>query len=343
MTRRHRLAGSLRGLALALIAAALPAGTAAAGALRVCTTTPDLASLVRSVGGEEVEVTAFVRGGQDPHFVEARPSFIRELSRADLFVQVGLQLEAGWTPTLLRSARNPRVQVGAPANLDASTVVPRLGVPTGVIDRSMGDVHAGGNPHYLSDPVDGIRVARAIRDRLSALRPESADAFAERTRAFEADIARRLVGEALVSRHGAEAVVDALLEERLDALRGDEPAGGWLGVMQPLAGRAVVADHDLWPYFSRRFGIPVVGFLEPLPGITPTTKHLAELAELMKQRGVRAILAASYFNPRYAEKLAAATGARVVPMANQVEAREGVDDYAQMVDWNVRKLADVLR
>lgn len=327
-------------LLLALLAAA--PSTVLAGPLRVAATTPDLASLVERVGGDEVALTSFVRGGQDPHFIEARPSFIRDLSRADLFVHVGLQLESGWAPTLLRNARNPRIQPGAEGNLDASAVVPRLGVPSGVVDRSMGDVHAGGNPHYLTDPVNGMRVARAVRDRLAALRPEAAAGFAERTRVFEEELARRLVGTEAVSRHGAPALVSALLEDRLEGLLGEAPAGGWLGVMHPHRGRPVVADHDLWPYFAKRFGIEVIAFLEPLPGITPTTRHLSEVAEQIRQRGVRAILSASYFHPRYAEKLAAATGARVVPMANQVGARPGVDDYLQMLDWNVRKLADAL-
>lgn len=339
----RRLRRAARGPALLLASLLALAGPAAAGPLRVCATTPDLGSLAERVGGDEVDVTTFVRGGQDPHFIDPRPSFIRALSRADLFLHVGLQLEIGWAPTLLRSARNPDIRPGARDNLDASSVIPRLAVPVGIVDRSMGDVHAGGNPHYLLDPVDGMRVARAIRDRLTALRPESGERFAQRTRAFETDLARRLVGDEAISRHGAEEVVAALLEDRLDALLGDEAPGGWLGVMRPLRGQGVVADHDLWPYFAQRFGIEVVGFLEPLPGITPTTRHLAELAEQMKQQQVRAILAASYFNPQYAEKLAAATGARVVPMANQVGARKGVDDYAQMVDWNVRHLSDALR
>jgi ABC-type Zn uptake system ZnuABC Zn-binding protein ZnuA len=317
---------------------------ARAGALRVAATTPDLASIARSVGGDEVEVTSFVRGGQDPHFVEPRPSFIRELSRADLFLHVGLQLEMGWVPPLLRSARNSRVQPGAQGNLDASRVIPLLGVAQGEVDRSMGDVHAVGNPHYLVDPVNGIRVAHAIRDRLVSLRPEAAGGFRERCAAFERLLLEGLVGKAFMESHGAEAVAAAVLDgdAALAALPGAAP-GGWLGRMRPYAGSQVVADHDLWPYFSKRFGIEVVAFLEPLPGITPTTRHLAEVAALMEERGIRVVLSASYFHPRYAEKLTAAVGGRVVPMANQVGAREGVDDYRAMIDWNVEKLADALR
>jgi ABC-type Zn uptake system ZnuABC Zn-binding protein ZnuA len=310
--------------------------------LRVAATTPDLASLIESVGGDEVEVTTFVRGGQDPHFVEARPSFIRVLSRADLFVRVGLQLEAGWVPALIRSARNTRIRSGAPGNLDASSVVPRLGVLSGEIDRSMGDVHGQGNPHYLVDPMNGIRVARAIRDRLVALRAERARRFRANTAAFEQALMNRLVGEAFITAYGAPVVVEAMLSGELPEGADEAMLAGWLGAMSPHRGQAVIADHDLWPYFARRFGIQVAAFLEPLPGITPTTKHLAEVTELMRAQEIRVILSASYFHPRYAKKVAKATGARVVEMANQVGAREGVDDYLEMVDWNVRHVADAL-
>lgn len=318
------------------------AETSRAEPLRVATTTPDLASLVESVGGDEIEVTSFVRGGQDPHFVEARPSFIRVLSRSDLFVRVGLRLEAGWVPALVRRARNPRIQPGAPADLDASTVIPLLGVISGAVDRSMGDVHAGGNPHYLVDPVNGIRVARAIRDRLGALRAERAQEFRANTAAFEEALLTRLVGEAWVSEYGAPVIAEAMLVGGLPEGADDSKLGGWLRVMQPHRHQAVVADHDLWPYFAKRFGIVVVGFLEPLPGITPTTKHLAEIVQLMKAREIRLILSASYFHPRYARKVAEATGGRVVDMANQVGGREGVDDYLDMIDWNVKQVANAL-
>jgi ABC-type Zn uptake system ZnuABC Zn-binding protein ZnuA len=310
--------------------------------IRVAATTPDLASLVESVGGDAVEVTAFVRGGQDPHFVEARPSFIRVLSRSELFVRVGLQLEAGWVPALVRSARNGRILPGASGDLDASTVIPRLGLIGGVVDRSMGDVHAQGNPHYLVDPINGIRVVRAIRDRLVELRVELAESFRANTVAFEKALLSRLVGEEWVADYGVPDLAEAMLAGGRPDGADESRLGGWLGAMRPHRGRAVVADHDLWPYFAERFGIEVAAFLEPLPGITPTTKHLAEVARLMKVQEIRVILSASYFHPRYARKVAKATGARVVEMANQVGARDGVDDYLEMIDWNVRQVANAL-
>lgn len=339
----------MRRAAAVLILAAtslLVAGPAGARPLRVVATLPDLASLVRAVGGEAVEVDALVRGGEDPHFVEAKPSFIRLLNRADLFVYNGLDLEIGWVPPLLARARNSDILPGGPGDFDASAGIEPLQVPTGRVDRSMGDVHPRGNPHYLLDPVNGLRVARGLRDRLSALRPEEAEGFAARAAEFERRLLVGLVGEALVERLGAERLADAAVEERLDELVRAEAAqdevGGWLGALRPHAGRRVVADHDLWPYFERRFDVRAVGFLEPFPGIAPTTRHLAELAERMRRHDVRVILSAAYFHPRYAQKVAEATGAEVVTMANQVGARDEGDDYLTTTDWNVRRLADAL-
>jgi ABC-type Zn uptake system ZnuABC Zn-binding protein ZnuA len=206
----------------------------------------------------------------------------------------------------------------------------------------MGDVHASGNPHYLLDPVNGLRVAREIRDRLTELRPEAAEGFQQRTTAFEQRLLARLVGEQIVARHGAEVVATAVLADRLPAGVDEAALGGWLGAMRPHRGKAVIADHDLWPYFARRFGFEVAGFLEPLPGITPTTKHLGEITTLMKQRGIRAILSAAYFSPLYADKVADATGAQVLEMANQVGARKGVDDYLEMIERDVALVAGAL-
>jgi ABC-type Zn uptake system ZnuABC Zn-binding protein ZnuA len=317
-------------------------GVAGAEPLRVATTTPDLASIAESIGGEDVQVTSLAIGGQDPHFIEPRPSFIRVLSRTDLFVTMGLQLELGWVPPLLRNSRNSRIQPGGAGALDASAVVPLVGVMTGVVDRSMGDVHPMGNPHYLLDPVNGIRVAREIRDKLADLRPERADAFRERCTSFEARVVEKLVGAEAVKRHGSEALAAAALEDRVGEIVPPSELGGWMASLQPDAGKSAAADHNLWPYFAKRFGFEVVAFLEPYPGIAPTTRHLGDVADQMKRDGIRVIMSAAYFHPRSARKVAEATGATIVEMADQVGSREGVDDYVAMIDWNVSKLADAL-
>jgi len=321
---------------LAVLAVARPA----AADLHVVTTTTDLASLVTVVGGKAVDVLALVKGPQDPHFIEPRPSFIRKLHDADLFVLVGLDLEIGWAPVLLQSARNAAVQPGSRGYLDASVAVSPLEVPTGKADRSMGDLHAYGNPHYLTDPVNGVRVARLLRDRLATLDPAKEAEFAANERAFEDTIAQRLVGEALATELGSEQVIALADEGRLQAeleKRGRTDAlGGWLGAVRPHQGARALQEHRLWPYFARRFGLVLVGELEPLPGIPPTTRHLTEVVERARAEPVAGILSVSYFDPRHARWVSEKAGIPVIPMAHQPGAREGTDDYVATIDFNVR-------
>ena len=331
----------LRSWAPLLVAAFLAAPAGAAEKLRVVVTIPDLGSLAESVGGEDVEVVALVKGPQDPHFLEPRPSFIRVLHDADLLVVVGMELEVGWVPPLLSSARNPKIQPGAPGYVDASTAIVPMEVPQGAINRSMGDVHPYGNPHYLTDPVNGLRVAALLRDRFAEQRPERAEAFRDRYRRFAGELAVRLVGAEAAAGHDPEEIVRAAEEGRLDALLG-VPPGGWLGSVHAASGRDTVEDHKLWEYFARRFGLRPVATLEPLPGIAPTTSHLAEVVETMKQDHVGLILSSVYFDPRHASWVAERTGARVVALAHQVGAREGTPDYLSTIDYNVRALEAAL-
>jgi len=333
---------ALRRFALSLaLAGAASAGASAAEPLRVVATLPDLGSLARTVGGEQVEVTVLVKGPQDAHFLEPRPSFIRALHEADLFVLNGMDLEVGWVPPLLQSARNPKILPGAAGYVDASSAVMPLEVPQGRVDRSMGDVHPYGNPHYLTDPVNGLRVAALLRDRFAERRPEAAGALAERYARFAAELAARLVGPEAAASRDPEELVRSVEEGRSSALPGGEP-GGWLGTLRAARGRSAVEDHKLWEYFARRFGLLPVATLEPLPGIAPTTKHLTTVVEIMKQRGVGLILSSVYFDPRHANWVAERTGARVVPLAHQVGARDGAADYLATVDYNVRALAEAL-
>jgi len=314
--------------------------------LSVCATVPELGSLVREVGGEHVTVTVFAKGTEDPHFVEAKPSFIKALSRCDLYVQIGLDLEIGWVSVLLQNARNEQVLPGTRGYLDASTAIVPLDIPTTLVDRSMGDVHPLGNPHYLLDPLNGVRVAALIRDKLSELQPGSKPYFNGHYEAFRQQLGAALVGEMLAQKY--DVVKLALLFEhgRLDAFlrsQGEETLlGGWLGMMRPYYGTQVVDDHNIWPYFARRFGITIIGHLEPKPGIPPTTAHLNDLVHQMKTEGVKAVLAASYYDPRYAGFVSTNTSAKVAYMANQAGARPGTEDYLQMVDYNVQQLAGAL-
>ncbi|MGH8065863.1 MAG: metal ABC transporter substrate-binding protein [Candidatus Entotheonellia bacterium] len=315
--------------------------------LRVAATVPDLGSLVREIGGDEVAVTVFAKGTEDPHFVEAKPSFIKTLSGADLFVEMGMELELGWAPVLQQNARNGNVLPGGRGFLDASTVITPLEVPSGPVDRSLGDVHPAGNPHYLLDPINGLRVARLIRDKLIELRPERQKSFDGRYADFRQRLGAALVGDALAKRYDVEKL--ALLFEAgkvgefLKSQGEESLLGGWFGLMMPYRGAKVVVDHNMWPYFARRFGISVIGFLEPKPGLPPTTKHLNELIESMRAQGVKVILANPYFDPRFAQFVAERTGAQVVSIAHMVGARAGTNDYISMIDYDVRQLAGALR
>ncbi len=310
--------------------------------LRVCATTPDLGSLVQEIGGERVSLTVFAKGTEDPHFLEAKPSFIKALSSADLFVQTGLGLESGWAPAILQNARNSKVLPGAKAFVDASSVISPMEVPQGSVDRSMGDVHPAGNPHYMLDPLNALKVARLIRDRLGELRPEDRPSFNEGYSSFRRKLASAMVGELLAEKYDFEKLAILLEHGRLYAFlqgEGQEALlGGWLGAMTHHFGIKAVADHNLWPYFARRFGIQMVGFMEPKPGISPTTKHLASLIGIMKEQGVRVILTSPYHNPRHASFLAERTGAKIARMAHQVGAVEGTDNYLSMIDYNIRQI-----
>jgi ABC-type Zn uptake system ZnuABC Zn-binding protein ZnuA len=349
LTRCYRTHAMLL-LSLLVAALELPAENVLAQGearpLRVAVTLPDLGSLVREVGGDQVAVTVFAKGTEDPHFVEAKPSFIKTLSEADLFIEGGMEGEMGWVPPLLQNARNAKVLPGARGFLDASTAITPLDVPSGPVDRSMGDVHPAGNPHYLPDPINGLRVARLIRDKLIELRPERQRYFEEQYASFRQQLGAALVGEALAKKYDVEKLALLFEAGKLgDFLKsqGEEPLlGGWFGVMTPYRGAKVVADHNTWPYFARRFGISVIGFLEPKPGLPPTTKHLNELIETMRAQGVKVILANPYFDPRFAQFVAERTGAQVVSMAHQVGARAGTNDYIAMVDYDVRQLVGAL-
>jgi ABC-type Zn uptake system ZnuABC Zn-binding protein ZnuA len=281
-----------------------------AASLCVVATTPDLGALAREIGGENIELTVLARPSDDPHFIEAKPSFIKALSRADVFIQTGMELEVGWAPVLLRGARNARIAPGKPGYIDASAVISPMGVPTGALDRSHGDVHAAGNPHYLLDPRAGRAVASLLRDRFSALQPVNASLFAQRYENFL---------------------------QRLD-----EAESRWEERLAPYRGAKVVTDHDLWIYFADRFGIEIAGHLEPKPGVPPTSRHLQAIIAHMNRNNIRVIIASPYFDERHANFVARHTRARIARLAHQPVSRPGSDGYIGMIDYNVSALVVAL-
>ncbi len=339
----------LAGLGGVLLALSFSGSTAMAQRINVVASVPEVGSLVEEIGGDAVSLTVIAKGTEDPHFVEAKPSFVKAASRADLLVIVGMQLEIGWTPVVLQGARNSAILPGGTGYLDLSTAIKPMELPTGRVDRSMGDVHPNGNPHYLLDPLNGLLAAALIRDKLSGLRPRQKEYFHDRYDEFAKNVCSMLVGDELMKKYSVDDVPKLALLFEYDKLESflatqhqDGLLGGWLGMMQPYYGAKVVDDHNLWPYFARRFGIQVAGHLEPKPGIQPTTQHLGEVIEQMRADGIHVVLANAYYDPRHAQFVAGRTGATVVNMAHQVSARRDTDDYLSMVDYNVRQLAAAL-
>lgn len=325
-----------------LIISAMCAAHSWAAPLAVCTTTTDLGDITRQVGGEHVKVTVFVKGRDNPHFLEARPSFIKSMSKADLFVQIGLELEIGWVPAILASCRNGKVQSGQPGNLDVGRLVRPKYAATEAVDRGHGDVHAGGSPHYMLDPVYGMRVAELIAARLGELRPSAKSDFAANLKRFNGDIGRRLVGERLAAKY--DPLKLALLYEHgrlTDFLKetGEvDPVGGWIGSMQASAGKFVIVDHDEYRYLLDRFRIKQIGELEPKPGIQPSTRHLRKMITACEKQKCACILATVYFPPKHAELVSRKCGVPVIQMAHQSGSRAEAASYVEMLDNNIAQL-----
>ena len=313
-----------------------------ANPLSVCATTPELGNLIQTIGGAEVNVTVFVKPTEDPHFIEAKPSFIKALSNADALIFNGLGLEIGWLPVLLQNARNRDVLSGGRGYMDASQAIHPLGSPKGIIDRSLGDVHAQGNPHYLLDPINGIKVAGFISDRLGVLLPTKKDTFSQNYIIFSKMLGTSLVGEKLFQAYDLDKLGRLYSYGKLENFLTSQGQGNWLSgwfkEAQSLRGKKVVVDHNLWLYFANRYGFEIVASMEPKPGIPPSTRHLRRVVNQMKQENVQMILTSAYYNPRYAQFLAGKTGAKIYSLANQVGAQPGTSTYLTMSAYNIEKL-----
>lgn len=294
-------------LATVLLAAtALPA----VAKLNVVATTPDFGSIAAAIGGDKVAVTTLAKPTEDPHFVDAKPSFIVKLNRADALVEGGAELEVGWLPALLDQARNSRLAAGAPGRIACSQNVQLLEVPA-TLDRSKGDIHAAGNPHYLTDPGNARLVAQRIAEAFSQLDPKSAEVYRGNLNKFLQQL-------------------DAKIAE-------------WEKALAPFKGQRVVAYHDSWPYFAHRFNLRLDLFLEPKPGIPPTPVHLAEVIMQMRADHIRAVLVEPYQNRKTAQTVAAQTGAAVVDVSQFPGGVKGTDDsYIELMDHDVLAVAKAL-
>ena len=279
--------------------------------MNVVTTTEDLAAIAREVGGDRITVESIARGYQDPHFVEAKPSFILKLQKADLLIVVGRELEIGWLPPLIQQSRNAKVQVGAAGYLDASLRARILDIPTGQITRAEGDVHPQGNPHYWLDPENGKVIAKEIADKFSELRPNDRAYFDQRL----ADFAGRVT--------------------QADP----EMAGG----DAPYKGAKVVTYHRSFPNFAERFGLDIVGYVEPRPGIPPTPQHTLDLINEMKRQNVKVVLVEPYFDLKTPNAIGRETGAQVLVMPPSVGGVKEVTDYFKLFDYDINLLVDAIK
>ena len=289
----------------------LAANLFAADKLNVVTATEDPASITREIGGDRVVVTSIGKGYQDPHFIEPKPSFLLLLRKADLLGVVGLELEIGWLPPLLDQSRNNDIRPGQKGYLDLSTGVEILERPTASINRSMGDVHPLGNPHYWLDPANAVRMAIQIENKLAELRPADAAYFAQRLQNFK--------------------------------VRMNDANKRWLAEMAPFRGAKVVTYHPSWPNFARHFGLQVAGTVEPKPGIPPSPSHTLEIINLIKDQKIKAILMEPYFDRKTPDFIAERTGAKVVVMYPSVGGKPGLDDYFKLFDYDLNELTKALR
>ena len=278
--------------------------------LNVVATLPDFGSLAREVGGDKVNVTVLAKATEDPHFVDARPSFVVALRNADVLIDGGAELELGWLPPLLQNARNPKIEIGKPGRVQASQGIRLMNVPANVT-RAAGDVHALGNPHFMSDPIIAKAVGQHIAQSFAALDPANAGSYEANYKKFEATI-------------------NAKLQE-------------WGAMMLPFNGQNVVAYHDSWPYFAHRFGLNIGIFLEPKPGIPPSPSHLTDVIAQMKAQHIKAIIVEPFHDRRIAEKVASATGAKVVEFSQFPGGLLGTDSYVKLIDTLVSRLAAALK
>ena len=273
-------------------------------------TLPDFGSFAREIGSDKVDITVLAKPTEDPHFVDARPSFVVALRNADVLIDGGAELEIGWLPPLLQNARNSKLEIGKPGRVQASQGIHLMEVPA-VLTRAAGDVHALGNPHFAVDPIIAKAIAQHIAQSFSAVDPANATTYDANYRKFEA-------------------AINAKLQE-------------WGAAMLPFKGQHVVAYHNSWAYFGHRFGLNIDIFLEPKPGIPPSPSHLAEVIQQMKTQQIKVIIVEPYHDRKIAERAASATGAKVVDFAQYPGALPNTDTYIKLIDALVSRLAGALK
>jgi len=272
----------------------------------IVTTTTDIASITREIGGNFVSVDSIAKGGQDPHYIQAKPSYMVKLNRADLLIYQGLQLEIGWLNFLIEGARNPNVRPLQPGHLDLSSVIQPLEIPLGDLDRSMGHVHPQGNPHYNLRPSNAIKMANAITDQLILLDQDNEITYRKNLNEFVLKINDRL--------------------------------SNWKSRLNKILNKKVVVFHRTWIYLFAEFGINQLGTIEKLPGVPPTPMHLAKIKNLIEQNNVRVIIQASYYDSEFSNLLSEKTGAKTVVLPAFVGGVSETTNYFSTIEYIVTQL-----
>src|SRR3954471_4730830 len=281
-----------------------------AGPIKIVATISDLKSIAEMIGGDKVSVSSIATGYQNPHFVDPKPSYIIALSKADLFVTVGLDLETGWSPSLLTSSRNNKIQKGSAGYVDASENVNLLQVPSSV-NRGAGDIHIYGNPHYWLDPLNGKTIARNIADGLERVDPSNKATYESNLKSFDDKI-------------------DAKLKE-------------WQTKMAAYKGTKIIAYHNEWVYFEKRFGLQIVDFMEPKPGIPPTPSQLMKVIGEIKSNNIKVIISSPYFTTSSSDIVAKQTGVKELTLATSVGAFNSIKNYFDLFDYNINQLTATLK
>ena len=293
-----------------MVVAVFYGGFAGAGVIKVVTTTTDMKSITDLIGGNKVSVTSIASGYQNPHFVDPKPSYIISLSNADMFVTVGLDLETGWSPQLVSSSRNNKIQKGAAGYVDASNGVGLLQVPSSA-NRGEGDIHIYGNPHYWLDPLNGKVIARNIANGLERVDPANKTFYETNLQAFFGKI-------------------DTKVKE-------------WQIKMAPFKGSKIIAYHNEWVYFEKRFGLEIVDFMEPKPGIPPSPSQLVKVIREISANKIKAIISSPYFTTSSSDIVAKQTGAKQVVLATSVGAFTNIKSYFDVFDYNTDQLVAALK
>jgi zinc/manganese transport system substrate-binding protein len=304
----------IRPVKLLLLAVVLALSPRAADAqLKVVTSTTDLYDIAKAVGGDKITATHIGEGYQDPHFIEAKPSFVLRLRNADVWAFVGLDLEIGWMPLLLDGARNPKIRQGGSGYVDASKAIRVLDTPQGNVDRSMGDVHPLGNPHYWLDPENGRRIARLFKAKFSELDPKNASVYDANARAFEAKL------------NAAETA--------------------WAADLATIRGKPIVAWHTSWRYFADYNKVNIVAFMEPKPGVPPSPSHLYQVIQTVKRTGAKAIIMEPFYDRKVADLVAKQTGIKVLILPPSVGGLRSapVNDYVSLMKYDISQLAAAVR